>query len=546
MSLFRYALLFVVLAGLAWRPGSLHADIKDGTEILVGSELDYPPFAQVTADGQADGFSVDLMKAVCEAMGLKPTFRVGPWEIVRKALEQGEVDALPLVSYSQAREKVFDFTVPHTVSYAVMFKRKGSPAIASEEDARAKSIIAMHSDATHDYLEETHLSDRMVLVKTVNDALRLLASGAHDYAFVPRLVGLLTIDKHGLSNLEETGPLFDVYGRGYGFAVREGNSELQAHLNQGLQIVRQTGRYDEIYEKWFGVVDPKGISQDKVLGYVLWGIGVAMVLIGISFGWSVSLKSKVNQRTRELEAARRDAEAANKAKSEFLAAMSHDLRTPLNAIMGFSEMMEKQTFGPLGDAHYNEYAEDIHSSGAHLVSLINDVLDLSKVEAGKYELIEENLDVVDQINAAVVMIMPLAEAKEITLTVENNPRHICFLGDQRVLTQILNNLLSNAIKFTDHGGEVTVMARVDGESRLIVSVTDTGVGMSQGDITKALRPFEQADSNSARKHTGTGLGLHLSWNFMQLHGGKLEIDSEQNKGTTVRAVFPPHRTLETT
>ena len=253
------------------------------------------------------------------------------------------------------------------------------------------------------------------------------------------------------------------------------------------------------------------------------------------------LEQRVSERTAELEKARRQAEEANHAKTEFLANMSHDLRTPLNAILGFSEIMRSEAFGPLGDAHYAEYAGDIHHSGSLLISLINDLLDIAKVEAGKYELAEEDVDVQALIQGCIRQLATTAGAAEQTLTAEVQPGLPILRGDQRVLVQILNNLLSNAVKFTPHGGRIAVSAWTDAEGRILLSVADNGIGMTEEGLAKALRPFEQAHNPRAREHRGTGLGLHLCDNFMRLFGGTLAIESRLGEGTTATIAFPAER-----
>ena len=245
----------------------------------------------------------------------------------------------------------------------------------------------------------------------------------------------------------------------------------------------------------------------------------------------------------ELAMARDEASIANKAKSEFLASMSHDLRTPLNAIMGFSDIMKEKTFGPLGDPHYEEYVADIHDSGSLLVSLINDVLDLSKVEAGKYDLVEEPLDISTLFNISFKQLSHMAKTSNQTLSFDVPPAMPSLLGDERVLIQILNNLLSNAIKFTPNEGAINVVAKVDGNNSIVLTVTDTGMGMSKEDIVRAQNPFEQADGMHSKIHEGTGLGLHLCINFMELFGGTLKIESVIDKGTTITLRFPPERTI---
>jgi PAS domain S-box-containing protein len=249
------------------------------------------------------------------------------------------------------------------------------------------------------------------------------------------------------------------------------------------------------------------------------------------------------QTERELETAKAQAEKASQAKSEFLANMSHDLRTPLNAIIGFSDMMRQRAFGPLGDTHYDEYAEDIHSSGTLLISLINDVLDLSKIEAGKYDLAEEQVSIAALVAVSTRQVSTMAAHSELTV-VNDIPTSLPHLiGDERALIQVLNNLLSNAIKFTPAGGLISVSAFLDDTNAMTVQVRDTGVGMRENDIAKALRPFEQAEGSSSSSHRGTGLGLHLCSNFMVLFGGALEITSDVGKGTTVSLRFPPVRTV---
>ena len=253
------------------------------------------------------------------------------------------------------------------------------------------------------------------------------------------------------------------------------------------------------------------------------------------------LEQRVTQRTAEVEKARFQAEQANRAKTEFLANMSHDLRTPLNAILGFSEMMRARAFGPLGDQRYEEYVDDIHHSGSLLIALINDLLDISKVEAGKYELTEENVDIEQVIQGCQRQVAAAVESAGQRLCIEVAPDLPALWGDKRVLVQILNNLLSNAIKFTPKGGQIKVSAWSDPQGRLLLSVADNGIGMTEEGVAKALRPFEHAHSARAREHKGTGLGLHLCDNFMRLFDGSLEIDSRAGEGTTVTIAFPPER-----
>lgn len=246
---------------------------------------------------------------------------------------------------------------------------------------------------------------------------------------------------------------------------------------------------------------------------------------------------------RGLIEAKEQADFANRSKSEFLANMSHELRTPLNAIIGFSEIIKDQLFGAVGQPQYVEYARDIYDSGDLLLSLINDILDMSKIEAGKRALSESVIDIEHTVKSVVRLVAARAKAGRLHLNVKV-PRDLPALrGEEKAIKQILTNLLTNAIKFTPEGGTVTLTAEADDYGRMIVKVQDTGIGMKPEEIPVALAPFGQIESVLSRKNQGTGLGLPLTKALIELHEGSLEIDSEAGKGTTAIVVFPSSRVV---
>jgi PAS domain S-box-containing protein len=244
---------------------------------------------------------------------------------------------------------------------------------------------------------------------------------------------------------------------------------------------------------------------------------------------------------KELREAKERAESASKVKSEFLANMSHELRTPLNAILGFSEILHGEMFGPMGSERYVGYAGDIHRSGQHLLSLINDILDLSKIEAGKRELNEEEIDLSAALREAAELVATNASNEGLDFRVEVPGSLPRLWADRRALTQIVLNLLSNAIKFTPSGGSVRLAGAAAGDGGLTISVADSGIGIAKDDLKVALEPFGQVENVYSRKHQGSGLGLPIIKALIELHGGRLEIDSEPGRGTTAVARFPAAR-----
>jgi PAS domain S-box-containing protein len=258
---------------------------------------------------------------------------------------------------------------------------------------------------------------------------------------------------------------------------------------------------------------------------------------------SLSWMSDINHRKameQELIESKEHAEFANRTKTEFLANMSHELRTPLNAIIGFAEVIKDEMFGPLGQAKYADYANDIYTSGRHLLDLINDILDLAKLEAGKLELREEEVSLRRTVEECTTLMRNRAEKADVLLATEVEPRVGKLRCDERALKQVLLNFLSNAVKFTPPGGTVTTrLCRV--AEGVALSVSDTGIGMNPAEIKVALSAFGQVDSKVARQHQGSGLGIPISKSLIELHGGRLEIESTPGHGTTMTAIFPSTR-----
>jgi signal transduction histidine kinase len=259
-------------------------------------------------------------------------------------------------------------------------------------------------------------------------------------------------------------------------------------------------------------------------------------------GGIVSIRSDITDLKRqqdELRRAKEEAEGASRAKTRFLATMSHELRTPLNAIIGFSELMQGTMFGPLGSPKYTEYAAAINASGRHLLSLIGDILDMSRIEAGRYELHPQSVDLREVADECLFMLQGRASEDGVTLLNEIRRPGPRVTADRLAIKQVLINLLSNSVKFTPRGGRIICRDGTDGEGRLTISVNDTGVGVSPERLPHLFEPFAgPADASLAKPVGGTGLGLSICRRLMRLHGGDVEIDSELGRGTTATVTFP--------
>lgn len=249
----------------------------------------------------------------------------------------------------------------------------------------------------------------------------------------------------------------------------------------------------------------------------------------------------IENQMKTLAIARDEAERASTSKSAFLASMSHELRTPLNAIIGFSDMIRQGVYGKVQPTKYNEYAEDIYNSGQHLLALINDVLDLSKIEAGKRELVDNEIDIRDLLEQVTLLMRPLALKAAVVIRIDA-PEGLILTADERALRQIFFNMLSNAVKFSPPGGIITAFARPESTGSWQFGVSDQGVGMDKAGLRKALEPYGQINDTSETMPRGTGLGLPIVKALIEAHGAVFHIESQRGEGTTVWGSFDKNRT----
>ena len=331
--------------------------------------------------------------------------------------------------------------------------------------------------------------------------------------------------------------------------IKDGTTTAATVIQLLIPIVDKTSPQGTVQVVMEIIIDIRG-QWDRLTHFQLFGTSGIFLIFVMLFGalfYTTARAERIIERqieaNAELAAAKSKAEAENIEKSKFLANVSHELRTPLNAIIGFSAIIKDEVSGPIGSPLYKDYITDIHTSGSHLLSLINDILDYSKAEADKLQMESVDVDITKTVKTCIRLVLPRAEEAKVQLKEGLPKEHLVLKSDPKRLKQVLLNLLSNSVKFTPEGGSVTLSAAVEG-NELVLTVSDTGIGIADKDISKAMATFGQVDSTISRKYEGTGLGLPLTKKLTELMGGKFRIQSELGFGTTVTISFPFPRKVE--
>lgn len=523
--------------------------LNEHPEIQIIVDPEAAPLMFINNEGEVSGVVGDYYKIFGEKLGVNFVWAGNKnWAEGLQMVRDGDVEVVPVTNITPNRSEFLDFSSEYVVHLShVIFTRAGGTRYGNMDTLLGKKISQVNGFAITGRIERDYPGIEIVKADTVVDALNLLIEGQVD-----AYVGSMTMTSHYIMNegLMDIIVVGDTPYRGSNaIGVRKDLALLSSALNKALLSITAEQRA-EISRRWLSVRVSNGI--DYTLMFQIAGV-IAIIMFVIML-WNAKLRQEVSRRkkaeeslisaNRSTEEALIVAENANASKSIFLANMSHELRTPLNAIIGFSDLMLMGSSGKIKEPTYLGYLKDIKNSGEHLVQVIKDILDISKIEAGKWKMLEEEFMLIPALDYAIKVLSPLTEQKNIKVALFSQDDDIEVYGDEHAIKRVFINLLSNATKFTPNNGSIECHVKRAKHGDIVISVTDTGIGINSEKLKTVMSEFEQSHEIKGSKEEGTGLGLSIVKNLIALHGGKLDISSVENEGTTVTVVLPKERIVE--
>lgn len=500
--------------------------------VRLGYATDWPPVEYTDSEGRFVGMSADFMKLLSNIIGItiRPT-NPQPWNTTLEEIKKGSIDILSSVSRTPQREEFLLFSTPYLSFPMVIVTDQHTPYIGNMKELIGKKIAVGNGYASHSILSERHPEFDLLPVDGVAGGLSAVVH-QDAYAFIGNLAAIShVIGREGIEDLKVSGET--PYNYDLSVGISKNQTILAGIIQKAVDAVTEEER-NTIFKRWISVTYERGIDYSLVWKVLL---GAVLIVLAV-FYWNRRLAHEVGLRRKvegELIQAKEDAESANRVKSAFLAGMSHELRTPLNSIIGFTGIILNELAGPL-NLEQKKQLKMLKGSAHHLLNLINDVLDISKIEAGELKVSCAAFSMRDMVNQVAESLKPLAEQKGVSLTVEIAPDVDTLDSDERRIRQVLINVVNNAVKFTETG-EVRITCRTR-NSRIEVAVKDSGIGIKDEDMDKLFQPFQQLDTGTSRRYEGTGLGLSVCKRILDMLGGDIHVKSQLGKGSTFTFTVP--------
>lgn len=520
--------------------------------IIVGGDHNYPPYEFINEEGQPDGYNTDLTRAIAEVMGIDVEIRLGNWAEIRQLLEAGEIDVLQGMAYSPERAELYDFAPPHAIVHQSVFARKGQASITDLQELRGKEVIVQERGVMHDLMLQNDVGAQLFPAEAHADALRMLASGKHDYALVANLPGLYLGRELELSNIEPVGRTFGA--RRYGYSVLKGNEELLAQFSEGLAILKNTGRQQAIYDRWLGPLEKSGVAWKKIgQGAAVVSAVLLLVLGGIVI-WNRMLTREVARRAQELQLQQQKLIQADKMTSlgVLVSGVAHEINNPCSLVLMNLSMLKEvlrdseeayeaffQQHGDfvLGHLPYSRMRkeiprmlEDISSGAQRIRRIVDDLRDFAR--QGPVDL-SGSVDLNEVVAAAIRLVDSTIRKSTDHFRVRYDESAPRFRGSAQKIEQVVINLIVNACQALDSRDKaISVTTQYEAAKGLLrLEVRDEGRGIEPENLSRLSDPFFTTN----REQGGMGLGLSVSLSIVQEHGGTLDYDSEPGKGT--RAVL---------
>ncbi len=565
-SLCLLSILLLCIIGLAQAEEN---SVTDERALVLGGDHNYPPYEYLDQFGFPAGYNVELSKAIARVMGMEINIRLNDWGQVRRALEKGEIDLLMGMAHTEERLSEVEFSSPHAKVHQSIWVRKGNPSIRSKADLVGKEVVVMKGSVMHDYMLEHEIIANLFLVTTLTDALTLLASGQHDCALVAKLPGEYLLSELNLTNIHPIArPLV---AQNYGFAVKKGSFSLLARFNEGLSLLKKSGEYGQIREKWLGVLQPEGVPGIIIVRYGALVVGPLLLVLVLISLWSRTLRKQVALRTGELETEiiehKRAADELQVRQKQLLHAdkmsslgiltsgVAHEINNPNGLIqLNLSQLSKSWPDAveileehyllhgdfKLGWFNYSRMREEIPQmldemidSSHKIKRIVEDLKDFARRNDSGYN---NSVEFAGVIKAALRLADNQLRKSTNCFSVELADDLPPFRGNGHRIEQVVVNLILNACQALTSSQQAIRLqtGQLPEEGMVYLAVEDEGCGMEPDLLERITDPF----FTTRRESGGTGLGLSVSDGIVKDHQGRLEFSSEPGHGMRVRLLLP--------